>query len=69
MKAPQRLCGDGGRHLNIPAGIGLNRLVPWQPAWMKMEGVHWAGGAVAVAGRFLATAAAGLPSHDATSER
>jgi len=46
--------------LTFLAGIGLNRLVPWQPACMTMEGVHWAGGALAVAGFFLAMAAAGL---------
>jgi protein-S-isoprenylcysteine O-methyltransferase Ste14 len=42
------------------AGIALNRLVPWQPVWTTMKGVHWAGWALAVAGFFLATAAAGL---------
>jgi protein-S-isoprenylcysteine O-methyltransferase Ste14 len=41
------------------AGIGLDRLYPWRPAFMAMAGVHWAGFALAVAGCALAAAAAG----------
>jgi protein-S-isoprenylcysteine O-methyltransferase Ste14 len=41
------------------AGIGLDRLMPWRPAWMAMASVHWAGLALAVGGCSLAAAAAG----------
>jgi protein-S-isoprenylcysteine O-methyltransferase Ste14 len=41
------------------AGVVLDRLMPWRPAWMTMEGVHWAGAALAVVGFILAVASAG----------
>jgi protein-S-isoprenylcysteine O-methyltransferase Ste14 len=41
------------------AGLGLDWLMPWGPAWMTIGGVHWAGLALAVAGFVLALAAAG----------
>jgi protein-S-isoprenylcysteine O-methyltransferase Ste14 len=41
------------------AGVGLDRLTPWRPAWMAMESVRWAALALAVAGCSLAAAAAG----------
>ncbi len=40
-------------------GVGLDRLMPWRPAWMAMASVHWAGFALAVGGCSLAAAAAG----------
>ena len=40
-------------------GVGLDRLMPWRPAWMPMASVHWAGFALAVGGCSLAAAAAG----------
>jgi protein-S-isoprenylcysteine O-methyltransferase Ste14 len=40
-------------------GIGLDRLIPWRPAWMAIGGAHWAGLALTVAGCSLAVAAAG----------
>lgn len=36
------------------AGIGLDRLMPWRPAWLMMEGVHWGGAALAFAGFIVA---------------
>jgi len=41
------------------AGIGLDRLIPWRPAWMAMSRAHWLGFALVVAGCALAAAAAG----------
>jgi protein-S-isoprenylcysteine O-methyltransferase Ste14 len=41
------------------AGVVLDRLMPWRPAWMTMEGVHWVGAALAVAGFILAVVSAG----------
>jgi protein-S-isoprenylcysteine O-methyltransferase Ste14 len=41
------------------AGVGLDRLLPWTPVWLAMEGVHWAGAALAFAGLILAPASAG----------
>jgi protein-S-isoprenylcysteine O-methyltransferase Ste14 len=41
------------------AGLGLNQLMPWRPAWMTMEGVHWVGTALALAGFIVAPASAG----------
>jgi protein-S-isoprenylcysteine O-methyltransferase Ste14 len=41
------------------AGVVLDRLMPWRPAWMTMEGVHWVGAALAVVGFILAVASAG----------
>jgi protein-S-isoprenylcysteine O-methyltransferase Ste14 len=40
------------------AGVGLDQLMPWRPAWMTMEGVHWAGAALAIAGLIVAPASA-----------
>jgi protein-S-isoprenylcysteine O-methyltransferase Ste14 len=45
--------------LTFLAGAGLDRLLPWRPAWMTMHIVHWAGFVLAVAGCSLAGAAAG----------
>lgn len=45
--------------LTFLAGLGVGRLMPWEPAWMTIKGVHWAGLALAVAGFVLALAAAG----------
>ena len=45
--------------LTFLAGLGLGRLMPWEPAWMTIAGVHWAGWALTVAGFLLALAAAG----------
>ena len=41
------------------AGVALDRLMPWRPAWIAMASAHWAGFALAVAGCALAAAAAG----------
>jgi len=41
------------------AGIGLDRLSPWRPAFMAMAGAKWAGFALILAGCALAAAAAG----------
>jgi protein-S-isoprenylcysteine O-methyltransferase Ste14 len=46
--------------LTFLVGVGLDRLMPWQPAWMTMEVVHWAGWALALVGFVLASAAARL---------
>jgi protein-S-isoprenylcysteine O-methyltransferase Ste14 len=40
-------------------GIGLDRLMPWRPAWMAMQITHWAGFALTLFGCSLAAAAAG----------
>jgi protein-S-isoprenylcysteine O-methyltransferase Ste14 len=40
-------------------GVALDWVMPWRPAWMGIEGVHWAGWALAVASFILALAAAG----------
>ena len=40
-------------------GVGLDRLIPWRPAWTAISGAHWAGLALTVAGCSLAVAAAG----------
>jgi len=45
--------------LTFLVGIGLDRLMPWRPAWMAIGGMHWAGLALAVAGCSLAATAAG----------
>ena len=45
--------------LSFLAGVVLDRLMPWRPAWMTMEGVHWVGAALAVVGFILAVASAG----------
>jgi hypothetical protein len=45
--------------LTFLVGVGLDRLIPWRPAWMAAASVHWAGFALAVAGCSLAAAAAG----------
>ena len=45
--------------LTFLVGIGLDRLMPWQPEWMVIGGVRWVGLAVTVAGCSLAVAAAG----------
>ena len=45
--------------LTFLAGLGLDWLMPWRPAWMTIGGVRWAGLALAVAGFVLALAAAG----------
>ncbi len=45
--------------LTFLAGVGFDSLMPWRPAWMTIEGVHWAGLALATAGFVLALAAAG----------
>jgi protein-S-isoprenylcysteine O-methyltransferase Ste14 len=44
--------------LTFLAGLGLDWLMPWRPAWM-IGGVRWAGLALAAAGFVLALAAAG----------
>ena len=45
--------------LTFLVGVGLDRLIPWRPAWMAIGGAHWAGLALTVAGCSLAVAAAG----------
>ncbi len=45
--------------LTFLAGLGLDWLMPWRPAWMTIEGARYAGLALAVAGFVLALAAAG----------
>ena len=45
--------------LTLLVGVGLDRLMPWRPAWMAMASVHWAGFALVVAGCSIAAAAAG----------
>ena len=35
------------------AGVGVDRFMPWRPAWLPMEGVHCAGAALAFAGFIL----------------
>jgi protein-S-isoprenylcysteine O-methyltransferase Ste14 len=45
--------------LTFLIGVGLERLIPWRPAWMAIGGAHWAGLALTVAGCSLAVAAAG----------
>ena len=41
------------------AGVGRDRLMQWRPAWLTMEGIHWAGVALAFAGFILAFVSAG----------
>jgi protein-S-isoprenylcysteine O-methyltransferase Ste14 len=41
------------------AGVGLDQLMPWRPDWITMEGVHWVGAALALAGFIFAPASAG----------
>jgi protein-S-isoprenylcysteine O-methyltransferase Ste14 len=41
------------------AGVGLDRLMPWRPTWLTMQGVHWAGAALAFAGFIVAPVSAG----------
>jgi protein-S-isoprenylcysteine O-methyltransferase Ste14 len=41
------------------AGVGLDWLMPWRPAWMATSSAYWAGLALVVAGCSLAVAAAG----------
>ena len=41
------------------AGVGLDWLMPWRPAWMATSSAYWAGLALVVAGCLLAVAAAG----------
>ena len=45
--------------LTFLVGIGLDRLIPWRPAWMAVGAMHWVGFALAVAGCALSLAAAG----------
>jgi protein-S-isoprenylcysteine O-methyltransferase Ste14 len=45
--------------LAVLAGVGIDRLFPWRPAWMAMASVHWVGFALLIAGCALAAAAAG----------
>jgi protein-S-isoprenylcysteine O-methyltransferase Ste14 len=45
--------------LTFLVGVGLDRLLPWRPAWMTMQIAHWAGFALTLAGCTLAAAAAG----------
>lgn len=45
--------------LTFLLGVGLDRLMPWRPAWMAAPIVHRAGFALTVAGCALAAAAAG----------
>jgi protein-S-isoprenylcysteine O-methyltransferase Ste14 len=45
--------------LTFLAGLGLGWLIPWEPAWMTIGGVHWAGWVLTVAGFLLAFTAAG----------
>jgi len=45
--------------LTFLIGVGLDRLIPWRPAWMAAASAHWAGFALAVAGCSLAAATAG----------
>jgi protein-S-isoprenylcysteine O-methyltransferase Ste14 len=45
--------------LTFRAGLGLEWLMPWRPAWMTMGGVGWGGLALAATGFVLALAAAG----------
>jgi protein-S-isoprenylcysteine O-methyltransferase Ste14 len=45
--------------LTFLVGVGLDRLMPWRPAWMTMQMVHWAGFALTLSGCSLAAAAAG----------
>jgi protein-S-isoprenylcysteine O-methyltransferase Ste14 len=45
--------------LTLLGGVGLDRLMPWRPAWMTMGVVHWAGWALVLVGFLLAFAAAG----------
>jgi protein-S-isoprenylcysteine O-methyltransferase Ste14 len=45
--------------LTFLVGVGLDRLMPWRPAWMTMQIVQWAGAALTLAGCSLAAAAAG----------
>ena len=45
--------------LTFLVGVGLDRLIPWRPAWMAIGGVHWLGLVLAVAGCALSAAAAG----------
>jgi hypothetical protein len=50
------------------AGVGFDRLMPWRPAWMTMEGVHWAGAALAMAGVHRRAGLGGMvraPAHNA----
>jgi len=45
--------------LTFLAGVGLDRLIPWRPAWTALAAVRWSGLALVVAGCALAAAAAG----------
>ena len=45
--------------LTFLVGVGLDRLIPWRPAWMAIGAMRWAGLALAIAGCSLAAAAAG----------
>jgi protein-S-isoprenylcysteine O-methyltransferase Ste14 len=45
--------------LTFLAGVGLDRLIPWRPAWLALGPVRWSGLALVVAGCALAAAAAG----------
>ena len=45
--------------LTFLVGVGLDRLMPWRPAWMAISGVRWAGLALTIAGCSLAVAAVG----------
>ena len=38
-------------------GIELDRVAPWRPAWMAIDGAHWVGLAFTIAGCALAAAA------------
>jgi protein-S-isoprenylcysteine O-methyltransferase Ste14 len=40
------------------AGIGFDHLMPWRPAWLTMDGLHWVGAALALAGLIVAPASA-----------
>ncbi len=58
--------------LTFLVGVGLDRLMPWRPAWMTMQIVQWAG-ASAYARRLFARRGRGgtvrAPAHDAPSDR
>jgi protein-S-isoprenylcysteine O-methyltransferase Ste14 len=45
--------------VTILAGVGLDQFMPWRPAWITMESVHWVGAALAMAGFILAATSAG----------
>ena len=40
-------------------GIGLDRVMPWGPAWTRISGLHWLGAALILAGVALGAVSAG----------